>query len=216
MKDILTAEKLANISKIIPVVVLDDITHAVPLAKALLAGGVGVMEVTLRTDVAFGCIEEISKHVPEMIVGAGSIISDDQYHQAVKMGSKFIISPGLINDLVRASNYYDVPFIPGVATPSEVMKALVRGFTYLKFFPAEASNGLEIIKSLQGPISQAKFCPTGGIGLQNMEQYYAQPNVFAVGCSFIVDKALVRDGDFAKITELCKQTVSILNQVQNN
>ena len=211
MKEFLTAEKIANVSKIIPVVVLDEISSAVPLAHALLAGGIGVMEVTLRTDVAFMAIEEISKHVPEMIVGAGSITTDDQYHHAVKMGAKFIISPGLTNDLAITSRYYDVPFIPGVVTPSEIMKALARGFSYLKFFPAEASNAFEIIKAVQGPLSGVKFCPTGGISIDNMQKYLGLSNVFAVGCSFIVDKTLVNTGNFTKITELSKQAVELAN-----
>ena len=172
MKDYLTIEEFANISKIIPVVVIDEITNAVPLARALLAGGISVMEVTLRTNTAFAAIEEISKNVPDMIVGAGSVITDSQYHHAVKMGSKFIISPGLTNDLVHTSRYYDAPFIPGVMTPSEVMKALVRGFNYLKFFPAEASGGFEMIKAMQGPLNEAKFCPTGGITLDNIKNIY--------------------------------------------
>ncbi len=211
MKEFLTVEKLGIISKIMPVVVLDNINDAVPLANALLAGGICVMEVTIRTSAAFLAIEEISKNVPEMIVGAGSIITDDQYHQAVKRGAKFIISPGLTHDLAFTSRYYDVPFIPGVMTPSEVMKALVRGFTHLKFFPAEVSNGFEIIKAMQGPLSSAKFCPTGGINLSNIQKYLALPNVFAAGCSFIVDKALIEAGDFAKITELSKQAVALVN-----
>ena len=211
MKDYLTIEEFANISKVIPVVVIDEVSSAVPLARALLAGGIGVMEVTLRTNTAFAVIEEISNHVPEMIVGAGSVITDDQYHHAVKMGSRFIISPGLTNDLVHTSRYYDVPFIPGAITPSEVMKAFVRGFSYLKFFPAEASGGFEVIKAMQGPLSNVKFCPTGGITLSNIQKYLSLPNVFAAGCSFIVDKTLINTRDFAKITELSKQAVDLAN-----
>lgn len=211
MKKYSTCEELLNNNTFIPVVVLNDINQAIPLAHALLAGGIKIMEVTLRTKNATAIIERIAKEVPEMIVGAGTVLNFDQYHIAIKHGAKFIVSPGLTNGLVEISRDYDAPFLPGAVTPTEVMLALEHGFNCLKFFPAENYNGVGTLKAFSSVFSQVKFCPTGGITPDNAKNYLALPNVSAVGCSFLAPNTLIENNDFAAITEIALKTKSIIN-----
>jgi len=201
-----TCEELLSNNTFIPVVVLDDISKAVPLAQALLAGGIKTMEVTLRTKNALAIIEKIAHEVPDMIVGAGTVLNFDQYHMAIKHGSKFIVSPGLTKDLVDVSRDYDAPFLPGAVTPTEVMLALEHGFNYLKFFPAENYNGVGTLKAFASVFSQVKFCPTGGITPDNAKNYLALNNVLSVGCSFLAPSELIKNDDFAAITEIASMT----------
>lgn len=207
----LTLEQLFRRNKFIPVVILDDITKAVPLAHALLAGGVSVMEVTLRTRSALSIIEKIADEVPEMIVGAGTVLSEDQYHLVVRHKAQFVVSPGLTAGLVQVSRDYDVPFLPGAITPTEVMQAANQGFNYLKFFPAESYNGLSVLKALASPLTNVRFCPTGGISITNAKQYLDLPNVVGVGCSFLAKEELIAKNDFAQITALAKQSIDLIN-----
>jgi 2-dehydro-3-deoxyphosphogluconate aldolase/(4S)-4-hydroxy-2-oxoglutarate aldolase len=204
-----TCEELLNNNTFIPVVVLDDINKAVPLAGALLAGGIKIMEVTLRTKNALSIIEKIAKEVPDMIVGAGTVLNFDQYHMAIKHGSKFIVSPGLTKDLVDVARDYNAPFLPGAVTPTEVMLALEHGFNYLKFFPAENYNGVGTLKAFGSVFSQVKFCPTGGITPDNAKNYLSLSNVLSVGCSFLAPSELIKNNDFAAITEIASRTKSI-------
>jgi 2-dehydro-3-deoxyphosphogluconate aldolase/(4S)-4-hydroxy-2-oxoglutarate aldolase len=194
-------------NKIVPVVILNDIDKAVPVAHALLEGGISVMEVTLRTPNALAIIEKLNKEVPEMITGAGTILNDDHYHKAVKHGAQFIVAPGLTAELAQVSKEYNVPFLPGAITPTEIMQALLYGFDYLKFFPAESYNGYDVLKALSSPLAAVKFCPTGGINIENARKYLALPNVVGVGCSFLIKEEHVASGNYAKITSIARETL---------
>ena len=207
MQKTLTCEELFNQNKFVPVVVLNDIEKAVPIAHALLAGGISVMEVTLRTPNALAIIEKLTKEVPQMITGAGTILTDEHYHLAIKHGAKFIVSPGFTPNLAKVAKSYKVPFLPGAITPSEIMQASLHGFNYLKFFPAESYNGYNVLKSLSSPFSSIKFCPTGGINTENAKKYLALANVAGVGCSFLVKDDLVANNDYNQITNLAKEAV---------
>jgi len=206
-----TCEELLSKNIFIPVVVLDDITKAIPLAQALIAGGINIMEITLRTKNALTTIEKIVNEIPNMLIGAGTVLNTDQYHLAVKHGAKFIVAPGLTNNLIDVSNNYDVPFLPGAITPTEVMLALEHGFKYLKFFPAENYNGIQTLKAFSSVFSQVKFCPTGGITPDNAKNYLNLENVLSVGCSFLAQSTLIKNNDFAAITEIARKTRLILD-----
>lgn len=195
-------------NKFVPVVVLNEVEKAVPLAKALLAGGISIMEVTLRTENALKIIETIANEVPEMIVGAGTILNVGDYENAIKHKSQFIISPGLTRELSDVSRNHDTAYLPGAVTASEVMVALNLGFTHLKFFPA--NSGYETLKALASPIPQIKFCPTGGINLENARKFLDLPNVAAVGCSFLISSDLVKANQFNQITENAKKAIQLL------
>ena len=159
----LTALDILTASPIVPVIAIKQIKDAIPLAHALVAGGVKVLEVTLRTDCALDAIGMMQNAVPEAIVGAGTVTSREQYQQAVAAGARFVITPGLTEDLLKTSQTYDIPFIPGIATPSELMLAKQYGLRYLKFFPAEINGGIKALQAFNGPFPEIKFCPTGGI-----------------------------------------------------
>ena len=210
MSDILDCEQIFAKNRFVPVVVLDDLEKAVPLANALLAGGISIMEITLRTANAFQIIELIANEVPDMLVGAGTILTDDDYHLAIKHKAKFIVSPGITNELIQVSRDYEEPFLPGAITPSEIMHAFNLGFKYLKFFPANASGSYETLKALSSPMPQIKFCPTGGITLENAKKFLDLPNIAGVGCSFLVNNNLVAANEFTKITALAKQALALL------
>jgi 2-dehydro-3-deoxyphosphogluconate aldolase / (4S)-4-hydroxy-2-oxoglutarate aldolase len=205
----LSAEEIFNTNKFVPVVVLNEVEKAVPLAKALLAGGISIMEVTLRTENALQIIETIANEVPEMTIGAGTILSVNDYEMAIKAKSQFIISPGLTLELVEVSKNHDAAFLPGAVTATEVMNAINLGFKYLKFFPA--NTGYETLKSLASPIPQVKFCPTGGISLENADKFLALPNIAAVGCSFLADSKLIAANAYDQITENAKKALALLN-----
>lgn len=206
----LTCERLFTTNQIIPIIILNEVEKAIPLAKALYEGGISTMEVTLRTPNALHVIEKIHHEAPFITVGAGTIITDEQYHMAIKHGAQFIVSPGLNSDLISVSNEYNIPFLPGAITPTEVINASHAGFKYLKFFPAESYNGYNALKSLASVFPQVKFCPTGGINLENATKYLELPNVAAVGCSFIATDNLIATNNYAKITELAKQITALV------
>ncbi len=207
MSTTLTCEKIFSQNKIIPVVILNDIDKAVPVARALLAGGISVMEVTLRTPNALAIIEKLSNEVPEMMTGAGTILNENHYHKAVKHGAQFIVAPGLTKELAEVSRDYDAPFLPGAITPTEIMQALLYGFDYLKFFPAASYNGYDVLKALSSPLAAVKFCPTGGINIENARKYLALSNVVGVGCSFLIKEDAVASGNYAKITTTAQETL---------
>jgi 2-dehydro-3-deoxyphosphogluconate aldolase/(4S)-4-hydroxy-2-oxoglutarate aldolase len=206
-------EKLAALFKqaiVIPVLTIERLEDAVPLAKALVAGGVRVLEVTLRTPVAMPAAEAIISNVPEAVVGIGTILNADDLARAEALGAVFGISPGATPDLLKAAAASALPFAPGIATASELMQALAHGFNLAKFFPAEPSGGIKALRALAGPFPDARFCPTGGIGEANAAAWLAEPNVFAVGGSWLCPAADIRSGNWAGITAICNRTMKSL------
>ena len=199
---------------IVPVVVLNNVNDAVPTAKALLAGGINVMEITFRTAAAPECIERVAEEVPEMIVGAGTVINPDQVRQAVSAGAKFIVSPGSDADTIAEANLLSVPIVPGVVTPSEIMLGLKLGVKAFKFFPAEAYGGLKTIKNLCGPFPQIKFVPTGGINQANAEEYLKHPRIQAIGGSWMVSAAMIEAGQFDEITARSRAATDLVRQIR--
>ncbi len=189
---------------VIPVLLIDDAKHAVPLARALAKGGLPAIEITMRTGAALEAIRRVAGEVEECIVGAGTILNPGHFEEAEKAGSKFIVSPGCTADLRKAAASSAVPLLPGAITPSEVMAMLDNGYSVLKFFPAEQAGGAGFLKSLSSPISGAMFCPTGGITENNAKDYLSLTNVVCVGGSWVAPKAAVEAGDWAKIEALSK------------
>ena len=207
----LTVEQVAACG-VVPVVVLDDAEQAVPTAKALLKGGINAMEITFRTAAAKASIARVAAAVPEMIVGAGTVINVEQLHDALDAGAKFIVSPGTSEEVIAEAVKLNVPIAPGVVTPSEIMVGLKYGLKVFKFFPAGTFGGLKTIKALCGPCPQIRFIPTGGINQDNAAEYFQNPKIVAVGGSWMVTKDMVNAGDFdgitaksAAATALCKQ-----------
>nr|WP_064572006.1 bifunctional 4-hydroxy-2-oxoglutarate aldolase/2-dehydro-3-deoxy-phosphogluconate aldolase [Gordonia sp. LAM0048] len=191
---------------VIPVVVLDDAARAVPLARALLAGGVDTMEITLRTPTALDSIRAVADQVPEMAVGAGTVTSVAQLDRAVDAGATFVVTPGATPTLVEAGLNSGVPFLPGAVTASEVVALLEHGVETMKFFPAASSGGPAALRALAGPFPQVRFCPTGGIGPDDAPDYLALANVDCVGGSWIAPAGLVAAGDWDQISALCRAT----------
>lgn len=197
---------LASHGPVIPVIVLQRVQDAVPLAEALLAGGVKVLEVTMRTPVALQCIEAIAKAVPEAVVGAGTIRSAADAQAALDAGSRFAVSPGYTAEVGAACRRIGLPLLPGVATASEVMQANADGYSFLKFFPATAAGGIPLLKALHGPFPDVVFCPTGGITPESAPQFLALPNVKVCGGSWLTPADAVAAKDWARITTLARQT----------
>src|SRR3954466_1152338 len=196
-------EQLADLVKsatVIPVLTIERLEHAVPLAKALVAGGVRLLEVTLRTPVAIEAAKAMIAEVPDAIVGIGTILSPEDLKRAEALGAVFGISPGATPELLKAAAASALPFAPGIATASELMAALAHGFDLVKFFPAEQSGGIKALRALAGPFPRAKFCPTGGIGEANADAWLAEPNVVAVGGSWLCPTAEIRSGNWSDIT----------------
>jgi 2-dehydro-3-deoxyphosphogluconate aldolase/(4S)-4-hydroxy-2-oxoglutarate aldolase len=207
--------KLATLFKqavVIPVLTIEKVEHAVPLAKALVAGGVRTLEVTLRTDAAAEAAKAIVAEVPDAIVGIGTILNVDDLARAKALGAKFGISPGLTPDLLKAAAAGDLPFAPGIATASELMQALTAGFDVVKFFPAEQAGGIKALRALAGPFPNVRFCPTGGIGDANAATWLAEPNVLCVGGSWVCPPAEIRAGNWAGITAMCDSAMKSLKR----
>ena len=200
---------LASHGPVIPVIVLQRVQDAVPLAEALLAGGVKVLEVTMRTPVALQCIEAIAKALPEAVVGAGTIRSAADAQAALDAGSRFAVSPGYTAEVGAACRRIGLPLLPGVATASEVMAAQADGLSFLKFFPAMQAGGIPMLKALGGPFPDVVFCPTGGISLETAPQFLALPNVKVCGGSWLTPADAVAVGDWARITALAKQAQAL-------
>lgn len=190
---------------VIPVLKIDNAADAVPLARALAAGGLPMIEITLRTRDALEAIRRAAGEVEEAIVGAGTILNARQFEEAEKAGSQFIVSPGLTGQLVKAAKASAVPLLPGTITPGEIMAALEAGIDFLKFFPAEQAGGAAFLKALSSPIAGAKFCPTGGVTAQNARDYLSLPNVNCVGGSWVAPDDMVRAGDWAGIEALARE-----------
>uniref|UniRef100_A0A486XW90 2-dehydro-3-deoxy-phosphogluconate aldolase n=1 Tax=Rheinheimera sp. BAL341 TaxID=1708203 RepID=A0A486XW90_9GAMM len=193
---------------VVPVIVIKDLADAVPMAQALLAGGIRVLEVTLRTPVALDAIRLLAEQVPDAIVGAGTVTNAAQLQQVITAGAKFAISPGLTRELLQAGKDAPIPLIPGIASISELMEGTGLGYSHFKFFPAEAAGGVKTLKSIHGPFADIRFCPTGGINEKNFLEYLALPNVKCVGGSWIVPDDAVAAKDWNRITELCKVAVA--------
>jgi 2-dehydro-3-deoxyphosphogluconate aldolase / (4S)-4-hydroxy-2-oxoglutarate aldolase len=195
---------------VIPVLTIERLADAVPLARALVAGGVRVLEVTLRTPVALEAAKAIMSEVSEAIVGIGTILNAGDLARAEAIGARFGISPGLTPELLSAAAASELPFTPGIATASELMQALAHGFKLVKFFPAEQSGGIGALRALAGPFPDVWFCPTGGIGHANAKTWLSEPNVVAVGGSWLCPAAEIRLGNWAGITAICERTMESL------
>jgi 2-dehydro-3-deoxyphosphogluconate aldolase/(4S)-4-hydroxy-2-oxoglutarate aldolase len=198
-----------DLAPVVPVVVLDDPADAVPLARALVAGGLPVIEVTLRTPGALDAVRAIARAVPEAVVGAGTVITPVQVTESVAAGARFLVSPGWTDVLLTAMRASGVPFLPGVSTTSEVVALLERGVREMKFFPAQAAGGTAYLKSLAGPLPQARFCPTGGIGPDNAPEYLALPNVGCVGGSWMIPADAVAARDWGRVERLARAAVAL-------
>ena len=190
---------------VIPVIVIDRVEDAVPLAKALIAGGLNVLEVTLRTAAAEEGIRQIVEHVPGAIVGTGTVCSADQIKLSEDLGCQFMVSPGSTDKLLAAAADSSIGLLPGISSASEMMRCMEWGYQDFKFFPAEAAGGAAMIKSLYGPFSEARICPTGGIGLHNVMEYLSLPNVLCVGGSWICPAQLVREQRWDEIEQLARE-----------
>ena len=197
---------------VVPVVTIEDTAAAVPLARALLDGGIGIIEVTLRTPVAIEAIRRIAAELPAMMVGAGTVLTEAQLKEALGAGSQFIVSPGLTPMLAEAGLAAPVPLLAGVATASEAMLAAERGLSFLKFFPAEAIGGAAALKSLAAPLPHIRFCPTGGIDAVKARGYLALPNVVCIGGSWMASPEMVRAGNWAEITRLAREAATLAPQ----
>lgn len=192
-------------SRVVPVVVVSDAAQAVPMAEALLAGGVDVMEITLRSAAALAAIEAVARAVPAMQVGAGTVTRASEVAQVQAAGARFGLSPGSTPELLAAVCAAGLPFVPGVASPSEAMAARDAGFTLLKCFPAAQLGGVEVLKAWGGPLPDLRFCPTGGVSLANMGSFLTLRNVAMVGGSWLTPAAAVEAGDWAQITRLARE-----------
>nr|WP_315849489.1 bifunctional 4-hydroxy-2-oxoglutarate aldolase/2-dehydro-3-deoxy-phosphogluconate aldolase [uncultured Rhodoferax sp.] len=204
-----TALQVMQDAPVIPVIVLNDVAHAVPMARALVAGGVRMLEVTLRTPQALACMEAIARDVPEAVVGAGTVRSKADAQAAANAGARFAVSPGYTSAVGQACRDLGLSLLPGVATGSEIMMAQEDGFTQLKFFPAMQAGGPAMLKAWSGPFFDVKFCPTGGVTLQNASEFLALPNVVCVGGSWIVPADAMVKGEWDKITQLAKDTQAL-------
>ena len=204
---------LFKAARVVPVLTIERVEDAVPLARALVKGGVRTLEVTLRTPVAVESAKAIIAEVPDAIVGIGTILNADDLARAEALGAKFGISPGATPELLKAAAASSLPFAPGIATASELMAALAHGFDLVKFFPAEQSGGIKALRALAGPFPQARFCPTGGIGEANASAWLAEPNVVAVGGSWLCPPAEIKSGNWAGITAICERSMKSLKPV---
>jgi 2-dehydro-3-deoxyphosphogluconate aldolase/(4S)-4-hydroxy-2-oxoglutarate aldolase len=207
--EVTTGADLFDLSPVMPVVVIADVTDAVPTAEALLAGGVRVIELTLRTPVALEAIERVAAEVPGIVVGAGTVTSPDQAKQAADAGAAFLVTPGCTDRLLDAAFDCGLPFLPGASTVSEAMRLAERGLTALKFFPAEASGGIAYLSSIGGPLPGLRFCPTGGITVKSAPDYLALPNVGCIGGSWLTPKDALAAKDFARVEALAREAAAL-------
>ncbi|WP_283770147.1 bifunctional 4-hydroxy-2-oxoglutarate aldolase/2-dehydro-3-deoxy-phosphogluconate aldolase [Variovorax sp. PCZ-1] len=204
----LTSLDVMQDAPVIPVIVLNDVAHAVPMARALVAGGIRMLEVTLRTPVALECIERIAKEVPEAVAGAGTVRTPAEAQAAARAGARFAVSPGFTNAVGQACRDLGLPLLPGVATGSEIMMASEAGYRELKFFPAMQAGGPAMLKAWSGPFFDVKFCPTGGVSVNNAKEFLSLPNVVCVGGSWLVPGDALATGDWESITRLAAQAAS--------
>ncbi|MRD46491.1 bifunctional 4-hydroxy-2-oxoglutarate aldolase/2-dehydro-3-deoxy-phosphogluconate aldolase [Caenimonas koreensis DSM 17982] len=208
----LTSPEVMNDAPVIPVIVLNDVTHAVPLARALVAGGIRMLEVTLRTPVALACIEVIAREVPDAVAGAGTVRSASDAQAAALAGARFAVSPGYTHAVGRACREAGLPLLPGVATGGEIMAAQEDGYSELKFFPAMQAGGAAMLRAWHGPFGDVRFCPTGGVTLANAPELLALPNVACVGGSWLTPADAIAQGDWARITQLARQATALVRR----
>ena len=208
---VLTPLDVMNDAAVIPVIVLEDVAHAVPLARALVEGGIRMLEVTLRTPAALACIEAIAREVPAAVTGAGTVRSEADARAAAKAGARFAVSPGYTHAVGRACREMGLPLLPGTATGSEVMAAQEDGYNELKFFPAMQAGGVAMLKALAGPFHDVRFCPTGGVTAANAREFLALPNVICVGGSWLTPADAVKAGDWGRITALAREAAALKN-----
>lgn len=207
-QDAAALREMLSLAPVIPVIVLDDVEAARPLAEALVAGGLPVLEVTLRTPHALQVIEEMAK-VPGAVVGSGTVRSPLQMGHSVDAGCQFMVSPGASPRLLEAADQHAIPLLPGVGTPTEAMTAAEHGYSFLKFFPAEALGGVPVLKAYASPLADITFCPTGGIDLEKAKSYLALPNVICVGGSWIMPAEAIANRDFARIEALARDAAAL-------
>ncbi|WP_415941057.1 bifunctional 4-hydroxy-2-oxoglutarate aldolase/2-dehydro-3-deoxy-phosphogluconate aldolase [Streptomyces sp. 067-1] len=203
------AASVLDLAPVVPVVVVDDLADAVPFARALVAGGLPAIEVTLRTPVALDAIRAIAGEVPDAVVGAGTVVTAEQVGEVVAAGARFLVSPGWTDKLLDAMRGSGVPFLPGVSTTSEVVALLERGVREMKFFPAEAAGGTGYLKALAAPLPQARFCPTGGITPASAPEYLALPNVGCVGGSWMLPKDAIDGRDWGRVEALAREAAGL-------
>lgn len=203
-------ERFAEVG-IVPVVVIEDVKDAVPTAQAMVAGGVPIMEVTLRTAAGLDSIRKIHEACPEVLLGAGTVLNLEQCKQVLEAGAKFIVTPGYDEEIVSYCVENNIPITPGCVTPTEIMKALSHGLTTIKFFPANVYGGLTAMKALSAPFVGIKFLPTGGVNAKNLDEYISAPFIDAIGGSWVCTQSDISDGNLDKITQLCKEARDIID-----
>jgi 2-dehydro-3-deoxyphosphogluconate aldolase / (4S)-4-hydroxy-2-oxoglutarate aldolase len=205
----------AFLSRIVPVIVISDVEQAVPMAHALLEGGIDVMEITLRHKAGLAAIEAVATQVPQMHVGAGTVTRVEEMARVQSAGATFALSPGMTDALVQAAMQCKLPFMPGVMTPSEVLKAREYGFGLVKLFPAAQTGGVAMLKALSGPLGDMHFCPTGGVSLSNLAEFLNLPNVAMVGGSWLTPLDAVERGDWKEITRLAREAMNVAASAAN-
>ncbi|MFV3412413.1 bifunctional 4-hydroxy-2-oxoglutarate aldolase/2-dehydro-3-deoxy-phosphogluconate aldolase [Pseudomonas nitroreducens] len=203
-------DALAQRARILPVITIDREADILPMADALAAGGISVLEVTLRTALGLTAIRRLSEQRPELIVGAGTVLDPQTFRQAEEAGAKFIVTPGCTDELLAYAVTRPVPLLPGVATASEIMAAYRHGLRRFKLFPAKVAGGVEALKAFGGPFPEVRFCPTGGVGPDNLNDYYRLANVMCVGGSWMLPKAAVDSGDWATVERLSREALALL------
>lgn len=202
-------QEILSAAPVVPVIVIEELEDAIPLARALYNGGLRALEVTLRTPVAAEAVKQIKEALPEAYVGTGTVVDKASFEASVNAGADFMVSPGVNSELLELAKSTDIPFLPGAATPSEAMELASHGFKFLKFFPAEAAGGAPMLKSIGGPLPQVTFCPTGGISLESAPKYLALNNVICVGGTWMLDKSLIANKDWQAIEALAKQASEV-------
>ena len=199
---------------VIPVLEIDSATHAGPLAEALLAGGLPIAEITLRTEAALESIRVIAREVPEIMVGAGTVVTWEQAEAARDAGAQFLVSPGMVEQVVIWAQEHQIPILPGAVTPTEMIRAIHLGLKFLKFFPAEAVGGLKALKAMSDPFPGLRFIPTGGIRLENLAEYLQMEKIHAVGGSWMAKRQIIADGKFDEITRLAKEASDVVKKIR--
>ncbi len=205
--------EILRMAPVVPVLIIERLEHAVPLARALSAGGLCVLEVTMRTPVALAAIEAMRQAVPEAIVGVGTLTRPEDFAAAASAGAQFGVSPGLTAELAQAAKTVDFPLLPGVMTPAEVIAARLHGFTALKLFPAKQAGGVGMLKALASPFGDVIFCPTGGVSLKTAPEFLALPNVACVGGSWVAPAELMNKGDWAGIETLAREAAALPRRI---
>ena len=207
----MSISKILSLGPVMPVIVIEQANHAIPLGEALLTGGIKTIEITLRTSAALNAIEQLAKHLPEIYVGAGTILTKENATQAKNSGAKFCVSPGTTSSIIEACNECNISLLPGASTVSEMLTLSEAGFSEIKFFPASAAGGIPFIKSLLSPLPNLKFCPTGGISYETASGWLSLVNVSCVGGSWIAPAKDINDQNFSEITARAKQATKLVN-----